>query len=231
MIAGILFDKDGTLFDFNATWGEWTEGLLDELAGGDTRRAGQLAGVLGYDVSQRRFASDSIVVAHTPREVAEALLPHLPGATPAALVARMNVLAAQAPQIAAFPLEPLLQDLRGRGLRLGVATNDSEDAARAHLAAEQVTDLFDFVAGFDSGHGGKPEPGMLLAFADAFALDPAHVVMVGDSLHDLVAGRAAGMRSVAVLTGLATEEELAPLAEIVLPDIGHLPGWLDAVSA
>lgn len=231
MIAGILFDKDGTLFDFNATWGDWTEGLLHELARGDASRAGRLADVLGYDSGQRRFAPDSIVVAHTPEEVAAALLPHLPGATPATLVARMNVLAAQAPQVAAFPLGPLLADLRARGLRLGVATNDSEEAARAHLDAEGVTGLFDFVAGFDSGHGGKPHPGMLLAFADSFALDPAQVVMVGDSLHDLIAGRAAGMRRVAVLTGLATEAELQPLAEAVLPDIGHLPGWLDSLAA
>ena len=50
--------------------------------------------------------------------------------------------------------------------------------------------------------------------------------MVGDSPHDLVAGRAAGMTAVAVLTGIATEADLGPLADVVLPDIGHLPGWL-----
>ena len=43
---------------------------------------------------------------------------------------------------------------------------------------------------------------------------------------DLVAGRAAGMVTVAVLTGLAPVDDLAPLADAVLPDIGALPGWL-----
>ena len=231
MITGILFDKDGTLFDFNATWRDWTEGLLLELARGDSLRAGRLAMVLGYDLAEGRFSPDSIVIAHTPQEVAEALLPHLPGQTPASLVARMNVIAAEAPQVAALPLPPLLTGLRARGLRLGVATNDSEVAAQAHLASVGVTSYFDFIAGFDSGHGGKPNPGMLLAFADRFDLDPAQVLMVGDSLHDLIAGRAAGMRPVAVLTGLAGEAELAPLAEVVLPDIGHLPRWLDSLAA
>ena len=51
--------------------------------------------------------------------------------------------------------------------------------------------------------------------------------MVGDSTHDLIAGRAAGMQTVGVLTGMA-EAELAPLADAVLPDIGHLPDWLMA---
>jgi phosphoglycolate phosphatase len=55
--------------------------------------------------------------------------------------------------------------------------------------------------------------------------------MVGDSRHDLMAGRAAGMRTVAVLTGIAEAPELAPLADAVLPDIGHLADWLDTLPA
>jgi phosphoglycolate phosphatase len=115
-------------------------------------------------------------------------------------------------------------------LRLGVATNDSEAPARLHLAAHGITECFDFIAGYDSGHGAKPGPGMCLAFAAACGLDPWRVAMVGDSRHDLQAGRAAGMRTVAVLTGIAGAGDLAPLADMVLPDIGALPGWLDGLS-
>jgi phosphoglycolate phosphatase len=89
-----------------------------------------------------------------------------------------------------------------------------------------VEQEFDFIAGFDSGFGCKPGPDPLLAFAEAMGLDPADVLMVGDSLHDLHAARAAGMRAVAVLTGVAGKEVLAPHAEAVLPHIGHLPAWL-----
>ena len=52
------------------------------------------------------------------------------------------------------------------------------------------------------------------------------IAMVGDSLHDLVAARAAGMHAVAVLTGHADERRLTGHADVVLPDIGYLPGWL-----
>jgi len=34
------------------------------------------------------------------------------------------------------------------------------------------------------------------------------------------------MRTVAVLTGLAGADELAPLADAVLPDVSHLPAWI-----
>ena len=110
---------------------------------------------------------------------------------------------------------------------ISVPTIPALARARAHLDAAGVTGLFDFVAGFDSGHGGKPAPGQLLAFCASMALTPEEVVMVGDSRHDLVAGRAAGMRCVAVLTGMATAQELAPYATAVLDDIGALPDWLD----
>ena len=54
----------------------------------------------------------------------------------------------------------------------------------------------------------------------------AGVVMVGDSRHDLHAARAAGMVAVGVLTGVAGVSELSDLAEVVLPDIGHLGDWI-----
>ncbi len=228
MITGILFDKDGTLFDFHATWGGWTRELLTELAEGDDDYAARLGMLVGYEMDTGEFEPDSPVITHTPDEIALALLPQLPGKSLAALVTQMNSKAATVALSPAVPLSPLLQDLRARGLKLGIATNDAEQAARAQLASVGIEGQFDFIAGFDSGHGGKPGAGMMLAFAAACGLDPAAVVMVGDSRHDLVAGRAAGMRAVGVLTGPATEAELAPLAEIVLPDIGHLPHWIDA---
>ncbi len=52
--------------------------------------------------------------------------------------------------------------------------------------------------------------------------------MVGDSLHDLLAARAAGMVGVAVLTGLADRATLEPMAEAVLETIADLPDWIAA---
>jgi phosphoglycolate phosphatase len=230
-IRGLLFDKDGTLFDFMATWGQWTRDLLDDLAAGSADLSETLARAVGYDRATGSFAADSPVIAHTPAEIADALLPHLPGSSPMALVARMNALSATAGQVEAVPLAPLFRQFRDMGYRIGLVTNDSEEPARAHLARAGLTPLFDYVAGSDSGHGAKPEPGPLLAFAGRFGLRPAEVLMVGDSRHDLVAGRAAGMQTAGVLTGLAGRGDLDPLADVVLPDIGHLPLWLERRKA
>ncbi len=226
MIRGIIFDKDGTLFDFHRTWAEWAARLLTELAAGDAELATQLGQRIGFTIATRDFASDSPVIAGTPVELAALLSPLLPGWNEPDLVTRMNLLAAEVPLSEAVPLRPYLLGLRADGLHLGLATNDAEAPARAHLTRAGVLDLFDFIAGCDSGHGAKPAPGQLLAFCAAVGLAPGQVVMVGDSLHDLHSGARAGMARVGVLTGIADAAELAPHADAVLADIGDLPDWL-----
>ncbi|MDG1067377.1 MAG: HAD family hydrolase [Sulfitobacter sp.] len=230
-IKGLCFDKDGTLFDFAATWEAWAKAFLRRAAEGDEARAIKVGAAIGFDLVAGKFAADSLVIAGTPGEVTDALMPHFAEMEHSSLLAMLNEEAAQAPQQPAVPLRPLLEGFRAQNIALGVATNDSEVPARAHLGAAGITDLFDFIAGYDSGHGGKPAPGQLLAFAKAVGLEPAQIAMVGDSTHDLHAGRAAGMRTIAVLTGTAVTAQLAPFADVVLADIGEIPAWLAAQGA
>lgn len=225
-IRGLVFDKDGTLFDFRQSWGGWAAGFLRQIAKDETH-AHDLGRAIGYDLKSGAFAPDSPVIAATAADIALALSHHLPGQHLAEITSHINAAAAIAPMAEAVPLRPLLTALRARGLKIGLATNDTEVPARAHLAAHGISDLFDFVSGYDSGHGPKPGPGMCLAFARHVGLDPADCAMVGDSLHDLHAGRAAGMTCIAVLTGVAGRDDLAPAADVVLDHIGNLPDWLD----
>jgi len=225
-IEAVLFDKDGTLFDFYATWGVWAKTMLLEESGGDAALAARMGAAIGYDYETAKFAKDSMVIFDTPSDIAAALLPFIEGDTVEGLTARLNEAAAKVPMVEAVPLIPFLLELEARGLKLGVATNDGEMPARAHLAASGIAGMFDFIVGSDSGFGGKPAPGMQNAFAAHLGVEGSAIAMVGDSVHDLVAGRAAGMVTVAVLTGVAAYDELAPYADVVLPDIGHLAAWL-----
>ena len=225
-IKGLCFDKDGTLFDFSATWEAWAKGFLLRLCDGDQTRAAKMGTRIGFDLEAQKFARDSVFIAGTPEDIVAAIAPSFPDLSPAQVARMINEEAAQAPQQEAVPLRPLLSTLRAKGLKLGVATNDAEHPARVHLEGAGVVEMFDFIAGSDTGHGGKPAPGQLLAFAAHVALLPRQIAMIGDSTHDLHAGRAAGMACVAVLTGIAREAELAPFADVVLPDIGYLPAWL-----
>ncbi len=228
-IKAAIFDKDGTLFDFRATWGGWTARAIDLLAAHGADR-GALAQALGFDPVRGGFEKTSPVIASTTPELVDLMHGFVPTMPKAALLAALSDLSEAAPQAPAVDLPAVFTGLRGRGLKIGLATNDTEAPARAHLTGAGVIALFDFVAGCDSGYGGKPAPGQLLAFCAQVGVAPDQAVMVGDSLHDLHAGAAAGMRTVAVLTGIAEAHELAPYADVVLPDIGHLGAWIDALN-
>lgn len=229
-VQGIIFDKDGTLFDFGATWNAWAARVIRDLSGGDPVRAQALADAVRFDVQTQRFHPDSPVIAGTNDQAAALLQTALPERSVDEIATFLIQQAARADLMPTTPLAPLLEGLAARGLRLGVMTNDSAYSADAQLRAAGIVDHFDFVAGFDSGHGAKPAADPLLAFAAQQGLDPACVVMVGDSTHDLQAGRAAGMITVGVLTGPALADDLVDLADVILPDIGHLPAWLDGAQ-
>jgi len=227
-IAALLFDKDGTLFEFAATWEGWAESFLLRATGHDRVRAHRIGQHIGFDLTSRSFQPDSLVIANTPAEIAAAMIPHMPETNHDALLEMLNNEAETVTLVEAVPLVAFLDALRADGLKLGVATNDAESPALVHLDLMGIRGHFDFIVGSDSGHGAKPETGQMLAFAAAVDLAPAQIAMVGDSAHDLIAGRAAGMTTIGVLTGIADTGELAPHADVILPDIGHIPTWLTA---
>ncbi|AXT33491.1 HAD family hydrolase [Phaeobacter sp. LSS9] len=226
-VDALLFDKDGTLFDFAETWNRWTGRLLDRLAEGEVDRLQAMAAAIDFDLETGKILPSSLVIASTNRQVAEALAPHVPQMDLDQLELYMAESAGEADLAEAVPLAAFLDDLLARGKVLGVMTNDAEHSAKSQLSRSGVLDRFAFVAGFDSGHGAKPDADPLLAFCAATGIAPERTAMVGDSLHDLEAGLAAGMQRIGVLTGLAGAADLEAHADVVLPDIGHIPGWLD----
>ena len=132
----------------------------------------------------------------------------------------------ETPQYEVIPLKSFFENLKSKGFLLGVMTNDAEKSARAHLINAGVYSLLDFVAGSDTGYGVKPHAEPLLAFSKQTDLQPNEVAMVGDSLHDLKAAHAAGMVGIAVLTGMATEDQLKKHANMVFPSIAELSRYL-----
>jgi len=79
------------------------------------------------------------------------------------------------------------------------------------------------VIGQRAGVAIKPDPAMVRAAADELGVAAARCVMVGDSPVDVAAGRAAGMRTVAVTWGFRDREVLvAARADAVVDDVTAL---------
>lgn len=223
-LQAILFDKDGTLIDFQGTWGPALKGVIEAITDDADKRAA-LCVLNAFDPATLAFAPHSPFIAGTSADYGPDWARVLGVPCDAAFIAELDRLCEVETARSLAPIgDPLgvMARLAGRGLILGILTNDTENAARVQAHRLGLHRHLASVIGYDSGYGYKPSPGPVLAFADLHAVPPARVAVVGDSRHDLAAARAAGALAVAVLSGVADEDELAPHADLVVDDITAL---------
>jgi pyrophosphatase PpaX len=116
----------------------------------------------------------------------------------------------------------LVQGLRAAGHPIGVVTAKLAAGAERTLRHVGLLELVDVVVAADTVARSKPDP-MPVRFALS-RLDraPGEAVMIGDSPHDLVAGRGAGTVTVGVCWGAASREVLAPLADHLVTGMAEL---------
>jgi phosphoglycolate phosphatase len=233
-LRAILFDKDGTLVDFHLTWSRAVYAVMDRMTAGDAVKLAALAAANHYDMDERRILPTSPLVAHSSADYGVTWAQILGEEPNAAFFTRMDTLLIEEGLDHVTPIgdpRALLASLKAQGFFLGICTNDSEAGARAQCDRLGVTDLLDAIIGYDSGHGRKPDAGPILAFAKAHGVEPHETALVGDSLHDLLAVRAAGGVAIAVLSGLAGREELAGDADHVVASIMDLPELFAGLGA
>jgi phosphoglycolate phosphatase len=230
-IRAILFDKDGTLVDFDRTWGPAVQAVLRHLAGGDADLYRTLSAESGL-VDGSHFRPDSPLI-DEPTSVFAARWATLLGrsADPAFFgeIDRLLCEATTAHLAVIDDPKAVMSELAGRGYRLGLITNDAEATARAHVRKLGLDYLLAFVAGYDSGFGVKPAPGSVLAFATAVGVPTPEIVMVGDTALDIATARKARARAVGVLTGPSSSASLQlAKPDAVIASIAQLSVWLDS---
>jgi phosphoglycolate phosphatase len=233
-IKAILFDKDGTLFDFEGTYGPATAGVIRHLAAGDSGLERLLSDLVEFDLDRETFGKASTVIAGSAADLAEIWSQHLSGGDVSALAIEIDALFAEHSRTSIVPfrgLTEVLERLALAGHAMGIATNDSEAGARSQLEIAGISRHFPFVAGYDSGFGAKPDCGMVEAFSSHTGILPSQIAMVGDSLHDMRCARGGGALAVAVASGMASADELAPFADHVIASIRDLPRLVARLNA
>jgi phosphoglycolate phosphatase len=232
-ITGILFDKDGTLLDFDKTWEPVNRKASLLAAAGDEVLADRLMVICGMDPLTGKVSSGSLFAAAAPTEIAAAMSNAGALFDPEELTEQLDRLYVEgaANAVAVTDLAALFSRLKRRGLFLGIASSDNEASIRAIAERMGIMPYLDYIAGYDSGHGVKPHPGMIEGFAASQGIDLAGIAMIGDNTHDLHMARNAGAGlAIGVLTGTSGEEVLAPLADYVLASIDELEALLDTLS-
>lgn len=114
-------------------------------------------------------------------------------------------------------------ELHARGHELGIVTSKSEALAMRGLAYVGLARFMDTIIGCDTSTRHKPDPEPVRIALHRLDCRPEDAIFVGDSIHDVNAGNAAGVRTVAATWGAGTREELEPgNPTITLDSIGGL---------
>ena len=224
---GILFDKDGTLFKFQESWGNWILNIIDHLTEGCGANRYAMAEVLKFNIEKKVFLPESKFIAGTNDELLDLIAPFSNSLKGKELRNFIYQKSFDVDQIPVTDLISVFDNLKRQKVTLGLATNDAELPARTQLSSAGILEYFDFVVGCDSGFGSKPNSGQLSAFCKKFDFLPSQVAMIGDSTHDLRAAKKIGMFSIGVLTGVASKTELADYADKIFLSIEAFPEWLE----
>jgi pyrophosphatase PpaX len=131
--------------------------------------------------------------------------------------------------VSAFPgTAQTLAALQARGIAMALVTSKMDAGAHRSLAHTSLARYIPVVIGADSVTKHKPDPEPVRVALERLGIAPEAAVFVGDSPHDIAAGNAAGVATVAALWGPFTRDQLA-VAEPAhwLADIRDLPALLD----
>jgi phosphoglycolate phosphatase len=229
-IRAILFDKDGTLIDVNATWIPIYREMLMDVFSTDLAGAEALMAKAGYDKAADRFLPGSILAGGTTRQLVDTLWPGIDEQGAAEKVRLLDhgyTHLVRNRLTPLMPLEPIFTELRAMGLTLGIGTNDSHVSAKAQMAEAGVIEHFAGIIAADTVAVPKPSGNMIRSFAEITGLKPSAIAMVGDNHHDMEEARNGGAGlAIAVLSGNAAHEDIAHLADHTLASIAELPALL-----
>jgi phosphoglycolate phosphatase len=232
----VVFDKDGTLIDFEYAWGRQTvvgvERLIAAVPGdADLRR--DVYRSLGYDPRAQRtdgtgpLATASIWKLRTI--VACVLYQH--GFTWDEAEARARdyfeagLTSVPLKQLVrpVADLKRLVTDLFRAQVRLAVVTTDDRSPTLETLELLGIADQVDFLACGDDQIPLKPAPDAVLHACAQVNVAPARTLVVGDTIADMLMARRAGAGlSVAVLSGVGDRDSLADYADVVLDSVGDI---------
>jgi phosphoglycolate phosphatase len=225
-IRGILFDKDGTLLDYWRTWIPINRQAALAVAGGNEPLAYELLRLGGHDPETDNIRPGAPLAAGDFEDIARAFAAH-PDAPPASkivpIVERVFLSGGAAHSALIEGALNTIIELKRRGFRIGIATNDSIAGLEASLIPHGVLPLLDFAAGCDSGYGAKPDPRMVTGFCESIDILSREVAVVGDAIHDLAMGRAAGAGlTIGVLSGTSSREDMESLAHLIVDSVNDL---------
>ena len=129
-------------------------------------------------------------------------------------------------------VEEGLAYMQAAGYKLGCVTNKAEQFTHPLLKELGVFDRFSIVISGDTLPEKKPHPMPLLHAAEFFGVEPANALMLGDSVSDVKAARAAGFQIVCMSYGYNHGVDIREAnPDAVIDSMAELQGLLESRAA
>jgi len=207
MIKGIAFDFDGTIVDsMRMVFDVLNESLRKRsLPSIEVELLGRMAGLPLIDIISTKAQISESAAKEVEKDVCEAytsfcrsscqLLPHV---------------------------ESTLKILKSKSIKLGLLTTTPKKPLNAVAEKFSLNDYFDIMLAKEDVKN-KPNPEGLERIIKKFKIRKDECIFVGDSPIDILTGKAAGVKTIAVSTGIANIEQLKEVKpDGIIPDLGKL---------
>ncbi len=223
MVKGVIFDLDGTILDsMDALWRAFNAGVTAFKLGPVVRE--RLLGLMNQGISLAEILGE--IYPELRAESASSMVRDIMGEI------RRDYLARYTEEVGlSSGIQELFDLLRARRLKIGVATSRTAASEKLwyELGRLQMAQFIDAVVTAAESCR-KPAPDTIIECLKRLELLPGECILVGDSQADIRAGKAAGIKTVAVATGVSAREDLeAESPDFVFDNLHRFIEKLDSI--
>lgn len=213
----ILFDKDGTLIEFDSSWEKIGVKLVDALLTTfpvyNKETALRQLGIVNDKINPK-----SVMGSGSLQQMIEAFN-QITGTDTSEWTKKesQQLVDQRVPEINWIDgVYDAIKDLRRQGYKIGIVTSDTKKGVEQFLKETNSEDAFDIVISTETHAHEKPDPKVLAPLFDCYDVSPQDVAIVGDTANDIKTAVNAQLGlAVGVLTGIASREELSE-ADIII---------------
>lgn len=228
----IIFDKDGTLIDFDSFWLTISYKAIEDIlkkVKKDLDLAEEILSALG--VNNHITDINGVLCKGTYAQMGQAIYSVLKKhgcditeeeAIRLTIDAYHRNLGAGIVKPACENIFDVLSKLKQHGIKLAVVTTDDAFVTKKCLEMLGIDTLFDVVYTDDGKYPAKPDAYCINDFCERERFLESEVVMVGDTLTDIQFARNGGIKVVGVAKSEGNKSFLEGKADSVIPDISYI---------
>jgi len=210
-INGIIFDLDGTLIDtFDTQLKSWREAFEKVGSALDTDK---FASNFGKSYKDFTFSIDPSLTNLDINEV---------------IKTNKKLMQERSNEYSLFPeSKKILETLNEKRITCMVASSNPRRVSESLLKQFQIDHLFGKVVGPDDVKNGKPAPDMLNLALDHHKIHPSNSMMVGDTAHDILAGKNASTKTALIIRREEQQNSVSSDPDYVINNLEELLRFLD----